>query len=330
MRCYTEDMATVVKKMTRAQIDALHERLQPIARKETKPEWTYWSIRTSDCSITAYTSGKVVYQGADLSWLEQDENKDENQKISEAQSKPRFKASGSRSSKARSALSRQSEDAVCFSESFPAAGSDEVGTGDYFGPIVVAAVLVENEETARRLQALKITDSKAMTDAWILKVGGEVAALVPHSVRILANPQYNALYDRETMHIKRILAIMHNEAWKALRKDHPLPENSIVDQFCVPRTYFSYLQDRGEIVHSLHFETKAESKHIAVAAASVLARYAFLKSMEKMEKRWGCSFAKGAGARTDADIRAFAEKHGRENLVKVAKLHFANTEKALR
>lgn len=323
-------MATVVKKMTRSQIDALYQRLQPVARKETKPEWTYWSIKTSDCSITAYTSGKVVYQGADLSWLEPDESKDQDQKKSPAAGKPRFTASKSKTSSTRSRFSDSPEETRCFSESFPAAGSDEVGTGDYFGPIVVAAVLVENEQTARKLQALKITDSKAMTDAWILKVGSEVAALVPHSVRILVNEQYNALYNRQTMHIKRILAIMHNEAWKSLRQSHPLPENSIVDQFCVPPTYYSYLQGRGEIISGLRFETKAESKHIAVAAASVLARYAFLKSMEKMERQWNCSFAKGAGARTDADIRAFVQKHGRENLVKVAKLHFANTEKALR
>ena len=95
-------MATLTKNMTKEEIFQLKNRLSPFILKESTPQYTYYQIKTKECSITAYTSGKVVFQGADLSWLEP---------------KPTH------------------------SEAQDQAGSDEVGTGDYFGPVVVASCI---------------------------------------------------------------------------------------------------------------------------------------------------------------------------------------------
>ena len=96
-------MATLTKKMTKEEIIQLKNQLTPFILNESTPQYTYYQIKTKECTITAYTSGKVVFQGADLNWLEP-EKKEESKK-----------------------------------EAYDQAGSDEVGTGDYFGPVVVAS-----------------------------------------------------------------------------------------------------------------------------------------------------------------------------------------------
>jgi ribonuclease HIII len=291
-------MATVTKKMSPEQIEALYKRCKPLAKKEAQPQYTCWQLHLESCVISAYTSGKVVYQGADLSWLE-DEPKE-----------PKTTASS-------------------LSNTFPMAGSDEVGTGDYFGPVVVASTIVPDEKTAKALQALKITDSKAMTDAYIQKIAPQIKEMIPYSIQILDNKTYNETWHATSMNMNRIKARMHNQAYINLKnKGYALPELKVVDQFCAPKSYYAHLKGVSEIVDGIHFETKAESKYIAVAAASVLARNAFLETWQKMEEKYDFHFEKGAGAKTDANIRQFLKEHDSALLKYVAKLHFSNTQKA--
>lgn len=302
-------MANLVKKMTPAEIQALYRRLQPLALKETKPQYTRWCLKTSDCTITAYESGKVMFQGKDLSWLEDEP------------SKPSVKPASA------SDISSGSQSLLNGSSTFPQAGSDEVGTGDYFGPIVVCAALVEDRKTAQKLRQLGVTDSKKMTDAWIEKIGPEVMKLVPHSVQILDNETYNRTWNRSFNHIKIMLAVLHNAAWNELAEKNTLPEASVIDQFCPAKTYFGYLEGRTDIFRNLRFQTRAESSWMAVAAASVIARYTFLRCMKKLDQKWNVHFAKGAGLPADQSIRSFLARHPFQDLEQVAKLDFANTEK---
>jgi ribonuclease HIII len=284
--------------MSPEKIEALYKKCKPLAKKEAQPQYTYWQLHLESCVISAYTSGKVVFQGADLSWLEDDDK--------ETQSKT-----------------------SSLSSTFPMAGSDEVGTGDYFGPVVVASTIVPDEKTAQALQALKITDSKAMTDAYIQKIAPKIKEMIPYSIQILDNKTYNSLWHATAMNMNRIKARMHNQAYLNLqKKGYELPELKVIDQFCVPKSYYAHLKGMPQIVDGIHFETKAESKYIAVAAASVLARNAFLETWEKMEEKYDFHFEKGAGAKTDANIRAFLKEHDADTLKYVAKLHFANTQKA--
>ena len=134
-------MTTLTKKMTKEEIFNLKNRLTKFIQKESQPAYTYYQIKTSQCTITAYTSGKVVFQGADLSFLE-------------AESKPKE-------------LFNQDQ-----------AGSDEVGTGDYFGPVVVAACIVPKEKRAL-LKSLGIQDSKQIDDAKIRKLAPQIQKECP-------------------------------------------------------------------------------------------------------------------------------------------------------
>lgn len=292
-------MSTVVKKYDKAQIDALYQRIRSQAQRETHPQYTWWQLKLPETTITAYTSGKVVFQGQETSWLEE---------ASPAETR-------SEDTRSRTAA-----------DTFPQAGSDEVGTGDYFGPMTVAACLV-SEEAAGQLQKMEITDSKKMTNAAIRKAGPVIRRLCPHSILVVSPEKYNEVHLHHN--IVDMKARLHDQAWKHLvKKAGRLPEVSVVDQFVQEKSYYKYAGP--DAVRPLRFETKAESRYLAVAAASVLAREAFLKYWDDIEDRWQMHFQKGAGPAVDKCGRLFLETHSREELGKVAKLHFRNTEKISR
>ena len=147
-----------------------------------------------------------------------------------------------------------------------------------------------------------------------------------YSLLILPPVKYNQIHSQCNMN--QIKAILHNQAYVHLkRKRRSLPQVAIVDQFTPQASYYRYCQGQKEVVRGLHFETKAESHYPAVACASMIARCAFLKAWDAMEKQWDMSFSKGAGSVVDRDGAAFVKKHGEQHLKEVAKLHFKNTEK---
>lgn len=317
-------MSNPVKLMNPFQIQTLYTALKPEAIKETKPAYSYWALKLPGCMVTAYTSGKVLFQGKDLWPLRKAEAILDGSASFEPASNSAISASASRSAKTKSSA-RPAADASL--QTFPQAGSDEVGTGDYFGPMVVCAALVPDEQTARTLKDWGVTDSKKMTDERIEELGPKIAELVPCAIEILDNETYNETYNRDFNHIKIMLARLHNQAWLSLAEKHALPKTGILDQFCAKPTYFGYLEGNPAIYKDLHFETRAESKYPAVAAASVIARWVFLMEMKKMNQKWDFAFPKGAGAPVDKALRRFMQKHSMQDLAQTAKLNFANTEK---
>lgn len=289
-------MASITKIKTKEEIDQLYSKYKPLSLKETKPNYTYWQLKMNEFNVTAYQSGKVLYQGKDLDWLKEPEAEENNSRLS---------------------------------ASFPMAGSDEVGTGDYFGPVVVAAVIVNSKQTAQKLHDLKIQDSKAMNDEAILKIAPKIKELCPYSICVLSNVKYNKVHERKNMN--EIKAFLHNQVYlNLLAKENELPKTIIIDQFVQEKTYYKHLKkDRGiQIIEGIHFETKAENKYIAVAAASVLARASFLEHWKKMEDHYNMEFPKGAGRQVDIAAANFIQKFGEGALLKAAKVHFANTDKA--
>ena len=224
----------------------------------------------------------------------------------------------------------QGQDAIFYGSSFidtkfnRQAGSDEVGTGDYFGPVVVCACILE-EDDQNILMKYGIKDSKEMDDEQILNIGEELLRNVKHSLLILENEKYNEVH--KTNNLNMIKAKMHNQAYLNLKnKGYDVPKASYVDDFCGESNYYNYLKDEKDIYHDLIFETKAESKYPAVAVASVIARYAFLKKMEELSDKYEFLFHKGASDEVDKDAKAFVDRYGFQNLNKVAKIHFKNTE----
>lgn len=283
-------MNTITKTMSKKQIEQLKKRIEPHVLKFNQPAYTYYQAKLESCTITAYTSGKVVFQGKDLDWLSQDETK-------------------------------KTQDM------FPQAGSDEVGTGDYFGPVVVSAVIVskENEEILRNL---KIQDSKQINDDKIRELAAGIKSLCPHTILIVSSSKYNNVHKHHNM--VDIKCKLHNQAYlNLIKKGYTLPEHVIIDQFVQEKSYYRYLSNEKEIVKNIHFETKAENKYLAVACASVLARNAFLEYWDKLEETYDFTFEKGAGKKVDQCGKEFVLKYGIDKLNEVAKYHFKNTDKIL-
>ena len=109
------------------------------------------------------------------------------------------------------------------------------------------------------------------------------------------------------------------------------PEGVLIDQFTQPDTYYKYLAKQKQVQReNVYFATKGESVHLAVAAASILARYSFVKQFDELSKKAGMPLPKGAGKQVDIAAAKLIQKLGKERLPEFVKLHFANTEKALR
>ena len=285
-------------KLTPVQEKKLYEAWQNTSADT--PQYAKWQLRPENCVITCYHSGKTVFQGKDASVYAAPFTDITNTPVE----KKKAPSSG---------IHR-----------FPQAGSDEVGTGDYFGPVCVCATIV-TEETLGLLGELGVRDSKQLKDEDILKIAPEIMKKIPYTLLIVDNEKYNAIHEANNMNA--VKSKLHNQAYVNLSKKYTVPAFKIIDQFTPETSYYRYLKDEPTIIRGIHFETKAEDKYPAVGAASVIARYAFLKKMDEMEAQWQMSFQKGAGEKVDECAARFVAKYGFEKLSKVAKLHFKNTEK---
>lgn len=277
-------MSNISLKLDAEKIAKLKETFKDCI-KNNPNEYIDTFIQRDDLTISIYKSGKVVFQGNDAF----------------------FYASAYIDKK----VARQ-------------AGSDEVGTGDYFGPVCVCACIVEENEFPL-LEELHVTDSKQLTDNKILEIAPVLVEKIKHSLLILDNQKYNEVHDK--YNLNAIKAKLHNKAYlNLIDKGYEIPKAAYVDEFTPKDIYFSYLVDEPRVYHDLTFETKAESSYPAVACASVIARYAFLEKMKQLENKYQMRFHLGAGDDTNEDIKAFVSKFGKDRLKEVAKVHFKNTE----
>lgn len=203
-------------------------------------------------------------------------------------------------------------------------GSDEVGTGDFFGPIVVcAAYLTPNDLSL--VSELGVRDSKALNDQQIITIGEALIKHISYHVLVLQPEKYNALVAKG-YNMNKIKAYLHNHALRKLVKEHPSFDNIIVDEFCSPKNYYGYLEGQNPITN-ICFHTKGESIHPAVAAASIIARYKFLMEMDDLSKRINITIPKGAGAPVDAIGKLILLQHGRDIFKSIAKINFKNMER---
>ena len=261
----------------------------------TPPQYAKWQLKPENCVITCYTSGKTVFQGKDANVY--------------------------------AAAFMQGQDEIpntATANQYPQAGSDEVGTGDYFGPVCVCASYV-TQDNVDFLIKLGVRDSKQMSDADTLKIGPLLMERIPHSLLIVPPQKYNRVH--ESNNLNAIKAKLHNQAYINLAKKIELPSFKIIDQFTPETSYYRYLKNEPQIIRDIHFETKAEDKYLSVAVGSIISRYGFLKTWEEMEKKYNMTLPKGSGDKVDIVAQAFVERYGLERLGEIAKLHFKNTEK---
>lgn len=207
-------------------------------------------------------------------------------------------------------------------------GSDEVGVGSYFGPLTVAAVYVDADHV-QKVTALGVKDSKTLSDPEIIKLAHRVMKICPYHIVNLDPDVYNDRIKRYNQ--AQLKALCHNLALgKVLEKIAPTkPRAILIDQFESAKTYFHHLAGQKNIVSDhVYFRVKGEQAHVAVAAASVVARYYSLTRMDALSEQAGMTLPIGAGHVVD-EIAAKLLRQG-QDLEHFAKLHFANTQKAQR
>lgn len=201
---------------------------------------------------------------------------------------------------------------------------DESGKGDYFGPLVIAAVLMDQSQTPQ-LQALRIRDSKTISDNVIRRLAQEIKALCPHAVVAIGPERYNTLYAK-IKNLNRLLAWGHARAIENILEKQDCAY-AISDQFGDPQWIQRALMERGKKI-TLEQRTKAE-EDAAVAAASILARDEFVRRLEQLGQRFDMQLPKGASHVLNA-AKEFVRRHGQSRLSEVAKLHFKTTAQVLK
>jgi len=214
----------------------------------------------------------------------------------------------------------------------PRLGVDESGKGDFFGPLCVAGVYV-NESVVKSWKDSGIRDSKNISSdnrirelsELIRKTPGCISTVVP-----LGNEAYNRLYPKMG-NVNAILAWGHARVIENLmglrHQMNPPPVRAISDQFAANKqTVAGALMSLGRSIELIQKHRAEED--IAVAAASILARREFVTRLGKLEKQFGMALPKGASAAVDQAAREFVGKYGADSLPKVAKMHFRTAFRA--
>ncbi|SFM07335.1 ribonuclease HIII [Gracilibacillus orientalis] len=282
------------------------------------PANSLFLAKINNVTITAYKSGKVMFQG------------DQAQQEAKKWNAPATGSSSTNRSKASVNEHDYQPPETLFSHAH--IGTDEAGTGDYFGPITVSAVYVPEEKIAM-LKAMGITDSKALTDDKIARLAKEIVREnIPYTLLTLDNTKYNKL-QKKGWNQGKMKAMLHQHAiQKLMTKIDQIPTHGIlIDQFCQPSSFLKHIGQEGlKLEKDTFFMTKAESYSTSVAAASIIARAKFVKEMDRISNQYGFTIPKGASNKVDEAASYFIKKNGQEALSQIAKIHFANTEKALR
>ncbi len=285
-------------------------------KRDKTPAYAIFQADEEDTVVTLYESGKVVFQGvsADVDanyWKE-------TEKI----------LTGSYPEEKEKKKKEEPEDNTDY-YFISSIGSDEVGKGDYFGPIVVTASYV-NKSDIPFLEELGVKDSKKITDEKILKITPSIIKKIPHETIILNNIEFNDMV-KKGYNINKINSILHNRAILGLlKKDNYSYDMVVMDQFTPARNYFGYLKDTGDnIFRKITFTTKAEDKCLSVACSSIISRYVFMKEMDRISKELDKVLPLGAGIMVDEAGKDLVNKYGKEVLEKYAKINYKNTEKIL-
>jgi ribonuclease HIII len=203
----------------------------------------------------------------------------------------------------------------------PHFGIDESGKGDFFGPLVIAGAYVDRG-IARRLLDSGVQDSKRIgSDARIRALATEVRKAVAGLTNtILIGPErYNQLYEKFG-NLNRLLGWGHARVIENLLAKKPDCSRALSDQFADPRVIENSLLEHGRKIE-LEQRTKAESD-IAVAAASILAREAFIDWLDRHGRELGMRLDRGVSAQTKATAVKIVSTGGPDALRRVAKIHF--------
>jgi len=291
--------SSITEKLDRARAAEVRSRMEDLGWTfdPAPPDYAAWSARLPTVRAVYYASGKLVLQGKDASLAAEE-----------------LFGGGPRPSHPGLAIT------------VPTVGSDETGKGDFLGPLVVAAAFVRPGQEAL-LAEYGVRDSKTVGDREAASIADLLRVTLPHAIVAIDPPRYNELHREMGSNLNRLLAWAHGKAIEEVlaKREAAGAALLVVDQFAkgplVPRAL-------GPLGRALRLEmrTRAEDNP-AVAAASILARAAFLAGLKRLGDSIGVALAKGAGPPADQAARRVLARGGPALLARVAKMHFKNTQK---
>lgn len=295
-------MGSAVLKLSKTEIKKLKNYYADYLLNKKVP-YSEFSAKKNGTSITAYTSGKVLFQGKN------------------AEQEAARWGSSDPSAKTSSSLPKNFA-------SLAVLGSDEVGNGSYFGPLCVCAAYADKEHLDA-LKRLGVKDSKMLTDDQIRKMATAIKELIPYRLLVVNPEKYNEIQPK--YNAVRMKVALHNQAIRLLLDQiaPTKPEAILIDQFTSEANYMKYVkQEPQRVEQKIYFVTKGEQYHLSVAAASIISRASFLDELDKASLELGTKVPSGAGKPSDELAAKLLRQGGIDLLSKFAKLHFANTEKA--
>ncbi|EEQ80214.1 ribonuclease HIII [Staphylococcus warneri] len=300
-------MANVVHKLTTTEIQSLMSKIK--FDTSQLPQGMKARAKHNNAVINIYNSGKVMFQGKNAEIVAQQLLPDKS------------------SSTSTSSISKNATSSIKYNQ-YNCIGSDEAGSGDYFGPLTVCAAYVTKDHV-KILKELGVDDSKKLTDAKIVELAEQLVTFIPHSLLTLDNVKYNERQRAGWSQVK-MKAVLHNQAIANVvqKIDTHALDYIVIDQFAERGVYQRYALSDLPFPNKTKFETKGESKSLAIAAASIISRYAFVKHMDQMSKSIKMDVPKGASNKVDLFAAKIIEKLGIEQLDAISKQHFKNREKA--
>lgn len=206
----------------------------------------------------------------------------------------------------------------------PHIGSDEAGKGDYFGPLCIASVSCDAEQI-KALFNLKVEDSKNLSDEKIHQLAEKIKDLCPFEIVIIYPKTYNELYAK-FKNLNRLLAWAHHKALEGVFLKSP-KDYAIIDQFSKDALVAKMAPKSLKSLKIIE-RTKAESD-LVVAAASILARDAFVTGIKKLSEKAQFDLPKGASAKVLKAAKQLVARDGKQILNSVAKTHFKTTLEVL-
>lgn len=266
---------------------------------EKEKQYAFWELKHKDFTATFYNSSKFVIQGKDISKLLEKLGDEFNLPFTVASHK----------------LPQEPE---IISLPMPYIGTDESGKGDFFGPLVVAGVMID-EKSKKIFEDMGIKDSKKLKDDDMLKMLHEIQKNSIFSVVSISNAKYNELYIK-FRNLNKLLAWGHARVIENILEKAPSCKYALSDKFGDESLIKNALMEKGGNVH-LEQRVRAESD-IAVAAASVLARATYVQRLEDMSGYYGFKFPKGCGENVKEAAKAFTRMYDKKRLYEVCKGHF--------
>jgi ribonuclease HIII len=203
-------------------------------------------------------------------------------------------------------------------------GTDEVGKGDLFGPLVIAAVRVDDSMQIK-LRKSGVRDSKDLSDYQIEIIAKKIKDICQDNIAVvsLIPEKYNQLYEKDK-NLNKLLSYCHSKAIEELL-DNTDAKIVISDKF---GNKGLDIHRNASYSHIKFIDTEKAERFIGVAAASIIARNEFIQWFYEQEKD-NFNFPKGSSDKAKIFLERFIKTNGKDDLYRYAKLHFKTIKNSI-